>query len=38
MRTIAYKGEGALILDIFVRTYYVDDPLLLILKILHTLF
>ena len=26
MRTIAYKGEGGLILAIFVRTYYVDDP------------
>ena len=28
MRTIAYKGEGGLILVIFVRRYYVDDPLL----------
>ena len=26
MRTIAHKGEGRLILAIFVRTYYVDDP------------
>ena len=26
MRTIADKGEGGLILAIFVRTYYVDDP------------
>ena len=29
MRTIAYKGGGmaGLILAIFVRTYYVDDPI-----------
>ena len=26
MRAIAYKGEGSLILAIFVRTYYEDDP------------
>ena len=26
MRTIAHKGEGGLILAIFVRKYYVDDP------------
>ena len=26
MRTIVYKGKGGLILAIFVRTYYVDDP------------
>ena len=26
MRTIANKGEGGLILAIFVRKYYVDDP------------
>ena len=26
MRAIAYKGEGGLILAIFVRTYYEDDP------------
>ena len=26
MRMIADKGEGGLILAIFVRTYYVDDP------------
>ena len=27
MRTIAYKGERGLILGIFVRAYYVDEPL-----------
>ena len=26
MRTIAHKGGGGLILAIFVRKYYVDDP------------
>ena len=26
MRTITYKWDGGLILVIFVRTYYVDDP------------
>ena len=26
MRTIAYKEGGGLILAIFVRKYYVDDP------------
>ena len=26
MCMIAYKGGGGLILAIFVRTYYVDDP------------
>ena len=27
MRMITYKEEGGLILAIFVRMYYVDDPL-----------
>ena len=27
MRTIAYKGDGGLILAIFVSMYYLDDPL-----------
>ena len=39
MRMIAYKGEGGLILAIFVRMYYVDDPLSLGETTLHiTLF
>ena len=45
MRTIAHKGGGGLILAIFVRKYYVDDPYVYIFyaflnnkKIIHCLF